>query len=216
LSFAEGGCKEEEGPEKREGLHVSTDVVTKEIDLSNAGNCTSHILNTPCNIFCPRFAEKTVQHMLESFYSNRQSVWIPRNADVVCPWKQLDLAIQIESLQLNASTLRAVALIDSGCTTSVINNEYALVNWIGLFPLTKLIYVLNADSSENCKGLITHYAKIWIMIEEHIEVRPLLSAQLGADKPIFLGHNWLMHHNPNIDWHRGSVAFSRCPESCGL
>jgi hypothetical protein len=98
----------------------------------------------------------------------------------------------------------------------VIDNKYVLVNGIELFPLTKSIRVLNADSSENRKGLITHYAKIQIIIGEHIEVRPLLSAQLGADKPIFLGHNWLMHHNPNIDWHKGSVAFSHCPEPCGL
>jgi hypothetical protein len=90
-------------------------------------------------------------------------------------------------------------LIDSGCTTFVIDNKYALVNGIKLFPLTKPIHVLNADGSENRKGLITHYAKIWIMIGEHIEVRHLLSAQLGADEPIFLGHNWLTHHNPNID-----------------
>jgi hypothetical protein len=25
-----------------------------------------------------------------------------------------------------------------------------------------------------------------------------------------------MHHNSNIDWHRGTVAFSCCSESCGL
>jgi hypothetical protein len=154
--------------------------------------------------------------MLESFYSDWQSVQIPRDADVVCPQKQLDLAIQIESLQLNASTLRVVALIDSGCTTSVIDNEYKLVNRIELFPLTKPIRVFNADGSENRKGLITHYAKIRIMIGEHIEVRPLLSAQLSVDEPIFLGHNWLTHHNPNINWRRGTVAFSHCPKSCGL
>jgi hypothetical protein len=102
LSTAERGRKEEEGPGKREGLHVSTDVAAKEIDLSNAGNYTSHILNTLCNIFCPCFAEKTVQHMLESFYSDWQLVQIPHDTDVICPWKQLNLAIQIESLQLNA------------------------------------------------------------------------------------------------------------------
>jgi hypothetical protein len=191
-------------------------VATGEIDSLNTGNCTSYILNTPCNIFCPRFAEKTVQHMLESFYSDRQSIQILRNAYVVHPRKQLNLAIQIESLQLNASTLQAVVLIDSRCTMSVIDNEYTLVNGIVLSPLTKPIRVLNTDGSENYKGLITHYAKIRIMIKEHIEVCPPLSAQLSADKPIFLGHDWLMHHNPNIDWHRGSVAFSRCPESCGL
>jgi hypothetical protein len=183
-------------------------MVIREIDLSNVGNCTSHILNLPCNIFCPCFAKKTVQHMLESFYSDWQLVWISRDADVICPWKQLDLAIQIESLQSNALTLLAVALIDSRCTISVINNEYALVNRIELFLLTKPVRVLNADGSENRKGLITHYAKIWIMIGEHIEVCPLLSAQLGVDKPIFLGHDWLMHHNPNIYWRKGSVAFS--------
>jgi hypothetical protein len=109
-----------------------------------------------------------------------------------------------------------VVLIDSGCTTSLINNKYALVNRIELFPLTKPIRILNADGSENHKGLITHYAKIWIMIGEHIEVCPLLSAQLGVDKPIFLGHNWLTHHNPDINWRRGTVAFSCCPESCGF
>jgi hypothetical protein len=37
------------------------------------------------------------------------------------------------------------------------------------------------------------------MIGEQIEAHPLLSAQLGAEKPIFLGHNWLTHHNPNIN-----------------
>jgi hypothetical protein len=151
MSIAEGG-REEKGLGKREGLHVSTDVATEEIDLLNVGNCTSHILNMPCNIFYPRFAEKTVQHILESFYSDRRSVQIPRNADVVRPQTQLNLAIQIESLQLNASTLQAVALIDSGCTTSMIDNEYALVNRIELFPLTKPIRVLNADGSENCNG----------------------------------------------------------------
>jgi hypothetical protein len=50
-------------------------------------------------------------------------------------------------------------LIDSRCTTSVIDNKYALVNGIELFPLTKPIRVLNADGSENRKGLITPLRK---------------------------------------------------------
>jgi hypothetical protein len=115
--------------------------------------------------------------MLDSFYSDWQSVWIPRNTDVVRPCKQLDLTIQIKSLQSNVSTLQAVALIDSRCTMSVIDNEYTLVNGIELFPLTKPIRVLNVDGSENRKGLITHYAKIWIIIGEHVKVRPPLLAQ---------------------------------------
>jgi hypothetical protein len=95
----------------------------------------------------------------------------------------------------------------------VINNKHALVNGIELFLLTKLIFVLNADGLENYKGLIIHYTEVWIIIKEHIKVCPLLLAQLGVDKLIFLGHNWLTHHNPNIDWCRGTVVFSRHPKT---
>ena len=31
---------------------------------------------------------------------------------------------------------------------------------------------------------------------------------------IFLGHNWLRHHNPDIDWRRKIIQFNRCPGSC--
>jgi hypothetical protein len=107
--------------------------------------------------------------MLESFYSDKQLVKILCDADVVRPWKRLDLAVIIKSLQSNVLTLQVVALIDSGCTMSMIDNEYAMVNRIKLFPLTKAIYVLNMDSSENCKELITHYMMIQIISGEHVK-----------------------------------------------
>ena len=31
---------------------------------------------------------------------------------------------------------------------------------------------------------------------------------------IFLGHDWLKKHNPNIDWKEGKISFKRCPEKC--
>ena len=31
---------------------------------------------------------------------------------------------------------------------------------------------------------------------------------------IFLGHEWLKHHNPSIDWTHGQIVFDRCPEAC--
>ena len=37
--------------------------------------------------------------------------------------------------------------------------------------------------------------------------------KLGNDD-IFLGHDWLSHHNPSIDWFQGTLHFDRCPGQC--
>ena len=31
---------------------------------------------------------------------------------------------------------------------------------------------------------------------------------------VFLGHNWLKHHNPEIDWKKKTIQFNQCPGSC--
>jgi hypothetical protein len=31
---------------------------------------------------------------------------------------------------------------------------------------------------------------------------------------VFLGHNWLKHHNPSVDWKDSQVVFDRCPPVC--
>ena len=32
---------------------------------------------------------------------------------------------------------------------------------------------------------------------------------------IFLGHNWLVKHNPEVNWKNGTIKFTRCP-SCTI
>jgi Reverse transcriptase (RNA-dependent DNA polymerase) len=34
--------------------------------------------------------------------------------------------------------------------------------------------------------------------------------------PLIVGHTWLVHHNPEIDWSTGKIAMTRCPDDCGL
>ncbi|KAI0363021.1 hypothetical protein BV20DRAFT_912295, partial [Pilatotrama ljubarskyi] len=31
---------------------------------------------------------------------------------------------------------------------------------------------------------------------------------------LFLGHEWIKHHNPSIDWQKKTIEFNRCPSSC--
>jgi len=33
---------------------------------------------------------------------------------------------------------------------------------------------------------------------------------------MFLGHNWLVKHNPEVNWKNGTIKFTRCPGSCKM
>jgi len=33
---------------------------------------------------------------------------------------------------------------------------------------------------------------------------------------MFLGYNWLVKHNPEVNWKNGTIKFMRCPESCKI
>ena len=75
------------------------------------------------------------------------------------------------------------------------------------------IPAFNADSSVNGEGSIERYAWIRLAIEDHIEDM-LLSVTSLASSNIFLSHDWLVKHNPEIDWKSGDVTFTRCPANC--
>jgi len=36
----------------------------------------------------------------------------------------------------------------------------------------------------------------------------------GTD--MFLGHNWLVKHNPEVNWKNGTIKFTRCPGNCTM
>jgi len=33
---------------------------------------------------------------------------------------------------------------------------------------------------------------------------------------MFLGHDWLVKHNLEVNWKNGIIKFTRCPESCKM
>jgi len=36
----------------------------------------------------------------------------------------------------------------------------------------------------------------------------------GVD--MFLGYDWLVKHNPEVNWKNEIIKFTRCPESCKI
>ena len=40
-------------------------------------------------------------------------------------------------------------------------------------------------------------------------------AETGKED-VILGTNWLLEHNPEVDWHAYGLHFTRCPPSCQI
>ena len=47
----------------------------------------------------------------------------------------------------------------------------------------------------------------------HEECTRLAVTNLGWQS-VIIGHSWLMHHNPEVDWANQKVTFSRYPPQC--
>ena len=52
-----------------------------------------------------------------------------------------------------------------------------------------------------------------LQIGSHEEHTKLAVTNLGQQS-VIIGHSWLLHHNPEVDWANQKVTFSRCPPQC--
>jgi len=64
-------------------------------------------------------------------------------------------------------------------------------------------------------GEVTKVAPLEIEINRHKEQLEAMIMDLnGTD--MFLGHNWLVKHNPEVNWKNRMIKFMRCPRSCKI
>ncbi|SJL18732.1 uncharacterized protein ARMOST_22332 [Armillaria ostoyae] len=124
------------------------------------------------------------------------------------PQECLLIPVELETLE-HRITIQAKALLDSGCTGSSIHRDVIKKYGIPVQKTASPIPVYNADGSRNKAGEITTYAELRLKIGGHSERIDLAVTDLGS-KEIFLGHDWLVRHNPSINWATGSVTFTRC------
>ena len=73
--------------------------------------------------------------------------------------------------------------------------------------------VFNADGTKN--GEITKVAPLEIKINGHKETLETAITDLdGTD--MFLGHDWLVKHNLDVNWKNGIIKFIRCSGNCTM
>ena len=58
-------------------------------------------------------------------------------------------------------------------------------------------------------------APLEIEINGHKET--MEAAVMDLDRTdMFLGHDWLVKHNPEVNWKNGTIKFMRCPGNCTM
>jgi hypothetical protein len=98
------------------------------------------------------------------------------------------------------------ALLDSGCTGSAIDQKFIEKHRLPVHKLPRPVQVYNADGSLNKSGSIKEFVIAELTIQGHWKQIALAVTTLSTHQ-IFLGHDWLIKHNPNVDWKENTLKF---------
>lgn len=111
--------------------------------------------------------------------------------------------------------VQGLALIDSGATLSVINSDFVDKHRLVTHDKKDPFWIHNADGSYNKNGLINKSVKGFMQHGEHKE-KVFLTIMKIHNHDLILGYDWLIKHNPTMDWNSGSLVYrcgSACPEA---
>jgi len=124
-----------------------------------------------------------------------------------------ELNVQANVKTKNGKKLKVKALVNSGCTHTEIDEQLVKDKRIQTRPINFLFEVFNADRTKNRE--VTKVAPLEVKINRHKETLEAAVTDLdGTD--IFLGHDWLVKHNPEVNWKNGIIKFTRCPGDCTM
>ena len=103
--------------------------------------------------------------------------------------------------------------MDSGCTHTGIYKQLVKDKRIQTKKINFSYEVFNTDGTKNRE--VTKVALLEVEINGHKETLEAAVMDLdGTD--MFLGHDWLVKHNPEVNWKNGTIKFTRCLGNCTM
>lgn len=61
---------------------------------------------------------------------------------------------------------------------------------------------------------VTYNAYAVVQFQDHFESMCMSVIKLGARNLVIFRRDWLMYHNPEIDWDKCEITLTRCPSKC--
>ena len=105
------------------------------------------------------------------------------------------------------------ALVDSRCMHTGIDKQLVKDKRIQTKPINFSFEVFNVNGTKN--GEMTKVIPLETKINRHKET--LEAAVTDLDRTdMFLGYDWLIKYNPEVDWKNGTIKFTRCPGNCTM
>jgi len=124
-----------------------------------------------------------------------------------------ELNVQEKVKMRNGKNLKIKALVDSGCTHTGIDEQLVKEKRIQTKKIDFSFEVFNADGTKN--GEVTKVASLEVEINGHKETLEAAVTDLdGTD--MFLGHDWLVKYNLEVNWKNRTIKFTRCPGNCTM
>jgi len=124
-----------------------------------------------------------------------------------------ELNVQANIEMRNGKKFKVKALVDLGCTHTGIDEQLVKNKKIPTKPINFSFEVFNADRTKNRE--VTKVAPLEIKINGHKEQLEAVVMDLdGTD--MFLGHDWLVKHNPEVNWKNSTIWFTRCLGQCTM
>ena len=113
----------------------------------------------------------------------------------------------------NGKKLKVKALVDSRCMYTGIDKQLVKDKRIQTKPINFSFEVFNVNGTKN--GEMTKVIPLETKINRHKET--LEAAVTDLDRTdMFLGYDWLIKYNPEVDWKNGTIKFTRCPGNCTM
>ena len=111
----------------------------------------------------------------------------------------------------NGKKLKVKALVDSGFTYIGIDKQLVKNKRIQTKPINFSFEVFNTDGTKNRE--VTRVAPLEIEINSHKEQLEIAITDLNRTD-MSLGHDWLVEHNPEVNWKNSTIRFIRCLGNC--
>jgi len=119
--------------------------------------------------------------------------------------------MQVNIKTKNSKKLKVKVLVDSGCTHTEIDEQLVKEKRIQIKLINFSFEVFNADGTKNRE--VTKVVLLEIEINGHKEILEAAVTDLNGTN-MFLGHDWLVKHNLEVNSKNGTIKFTRCPGGC--